>query len=239
MNYLCLYVKLHSPKACAITGDFQNIPRAHKNYEMHLILRLLLSSLTGLTVVKSTGPRLCTTLLFLMLLSMIFWPGAEGVPQRGENEICLDALVIVHRHAGWRLITLLGLTVCCLRWHWLPLLNENAAYIDHWECTSPTYFFIFLLFSYLILIVHVWLSWISPKIIYFVYSLMFTDHLCCRKTVAARSLDKSFLMVRGRTGMTIDQDAQAVFSFGHVTYRVLKLCVTWSKDGYAGDSFGW
>lgn len=74
MNYLCLYVKLHSPKACAITGDFQNTPRAHKNYEMHLILRLLLSSLTGLTVVKSTGPRLCTTLLFLMLLSMIFWP---------------------------------------------------------------------------------------------------------------------------------------------------------------------
>lgn len=145
MNYLCLYVKLHSPKACAITGDFQNIPRAHKNYEMHLILRLLLSSLTGLTVVKSTGPRLCTTLLFLMLLSMIVWPGAEGVPQRGENEICLDVLVIVHRHAGWRLITLLGLTVCCLRWHWLPLLNENATYIDHWECTSPASFFIFLI----------------------------------------------------------------------------------------------
>lgn len=93
-------MKLHSPKACAIPGDFQNIPRAHKNHEMHLILRLLLSSSSGLTVVKSTGPRLCTTLLFLMLLSMIFWPGAEGVPQRGENEICLDALVIVHRHAG-------------------------------------------------------------------------------------------------------------------------------------------
>lgn len=164
MNYLCLYVKLHSPKACAITGDFQNIPRAHKNYEMHLILRLLLSSLTGLTVVKSTGPRLCTTLLFLMLLSMIVWPGAEGVPQRGENEICLDALVIVHRHAGWRLITLLGLTVCCLRWHWLPLLNENTAYIDHWECTSPASFFIFLFliiflsYSYLILIVHEFLQ---------------------------------------------------------------------------------
>ena len=42
---------------------------------------------------------------------------------------------------------------------------------------------------------------------------MFTDHLCCRKTVAARSLDKSFLMVRGWTGMTIDQDAQAGFQF--------------------------
>ena len=155
----------------------------------------------------------------------------EGLLQRGENEICLDALVIVHRHAGWRLIILLGLTVCCLRWHWLPLLNENAAYIDHWECTSPASFFIFLFliiflsYSY-VACMRVWLSWISPKIIYFVYSLMFTDRLCCRKTVAARSLDKSFLMERGRTGMTIDQDAQAVFSFGHVTYRVLKLCMT-------------
>ena len=152
----------------------------------------------------------------------------EGVPQRGENEICLDALVIVHRHAGWRLITLLGLTVCCLRWHWLPLLNENAAYIDHWECTSPASFFIFLF-----LIIFLSYSYRACLIIMnfskdylFCLFFVFTDRLCCRKTVAARSLDKSFLMERGRTGMTIDQDAQAVFSFGHVTYRVLKLCMT-------------
>lgn len=100
MNYLCLYVKLHSPKACAITGDFQNIPRAHKKLRNapDITPTFIFPNWAHCSKINRSAFVYDITIPYALIHDILAQP--EGVLQRGENEICLDALVIVHRHAG-------------------------------------------------------------------------------------------------------------------------------------------